>query len=76
MFRFGAESGGDSHNKPEFYANDQISIVKRRVPKATYLDAKESEAMMSQYNRMVEIKESFSYEKSLVFQYISYMRNF
>jgi hypothetical protein len=43
VLKFGDENGEDIYNKPEFFTNNQVALIKKRVPTASYLDAKESE---------------------------------
>ena len=76
-FKFGDDTGEDRDNKPEVYENNQLDLMRKRVPTLCYIDAKESESMVSIYNgRMVDFKEAFLYDKNIILNYIQYFRNF
>ena len=63
-------------NKPEFYYNNQLEVMKKRLPQFSIFDAKEAEAQVATYGRLVDFKESFIYKENILIQYIYYMRNF
>ena len=53
-------------NKPEFYYNNQLEILKKRLPTHTILDVKEAESQMLTYGRLVDFKESFIYKENVM----------
>ena len=50
--------------------------MKKRLPQFSIFDAKEAEAQIATYGRLVDFKESFIYKENILIQYIFYMRNF
>ena len=55
---------------PEFFVNDQKSLLAKRGFKMTALELKDSE----QRDRFVDFREAFHYETSLVTRYLQYFK--
>ena len=73
-------SGGDINDPdrplPEFYVNDQEGLIKKRLPKVSVLDVKQSRDNMQERLRFVQFQEGFTYKDNTALQYLYYMRQF
>ena len=73
-YELGDPTGEDSLKKPEFSANDQLSLIRKRVPRLTTMDVKESREAARERGRYVDFKQSYDYSGNYVVQHLYYMR--
>lgn len=74
LYKYDLGSGEDFERPPEWNSNDQKTLIRKKLPRLTVTDLKESKDTQKDRSRFVDFKQNYNYEGNIVVQYLYYLR--